>query len=55
VTEEKHTIPVPEGWSPEIAWEHIKNNQLIPEGKVMWYNVIIRDGKFHGVMKDKDD
>jgi hypothetical protein len=35
-----HTIPVPDGWSPEQAWEAIKRGDLpLPEPPQGWANI----------------
>ena len=42
-----HTIPVPEGWSVEQAWEHIARG-CINYGLyrwVDWANIEVKDGK----------
>lgn len=40
-----HTIPVPEGWSVEQAWEAISRGDKLPTQKgCSWANVIVRDG-----------
>lgn len=40
-----HTIPVPPGWSPEQAWEHISRAQRLPtdypESECRWTSVVV--------------
>jgi len=52
-----HTIPVPHGWSPEQAWEAIKNGDALPDPEPMWANVLIEDGCYRYLYDEweKDD
>lgn len=40
-----HTIPVPRGWSPEQAWEHMVRGGFLehPEGGPVWTNIEAED------------
>ena len=40
-----HTIPVPDGWSIEQAWEAItRGDRLPPDIPVTWANIRVKDG-----------
>lgn len=41
-----HTIPVPQGWSPEQAWEAIKRGDVLTDPEPAWANVRVVDGRF---------
>ena len=41
-----HTIPVPEGWSAEQAWEAIRRGDQLPEPPQAWVNCEVKDGRF---------
>ena len=34
-----HTIPVPQGWSVEQAWEAVVRGDLLPDDEKTWANV----------------
>ena len=36
-----HTIPVPEGWSAEQAWEAILRGDACPNGPMTWDNIYV--------------
>ena len=43
-----HTIPVPQGWSIEQAWEHIACGTPLSAGLWLWAdwaNIEVKDGK----------
>jgi hypothetical protein len=48
---EIHTIPVPEGWSVEVAWEAIKNGDELPKGEKTWANILVRGGSFKRIIE----
>jgi len=41
-----HVIPVPRGWSPEVAWEAIKRRDVLTDPDPSWVNVRVKSGKF---------
>jgi hypothetical protein len=47
-----HTIPVPEGWSIEQAWETINRGEGMPvDGGVRWANVKVEGGRLTTIYK----
>lgn len=44
--DEVHSIPVPNGWSAEQAWEAIKRGEELSDPQSEWANILVRDGKF---------
>jgi hypothetical protein len=50
IKREIHTIPVPNGWSVEQAWEAIRRGDELTDPEPMWANVLIRDGNFAEVI-----
>jgi hypothetical protein len=50
VKREIHTIPVPDGWSVEQAWEAITRGDELTDPEPMWANVLLRDGEFAEVI-----
>lgn len=40
-----HTIPVPVGWSVEMAWEAISRGDPLPPGEPAgWKSIVVHDG-----------
>jgi hypothetical protein len=40
-----HTIPVPDGWSIEQAWETIRRADILPSDiPVTWASIVVKDG-----------
>lgn len=53
-SEKVHTIPVPDGWSIEQAWEVIKRGDRIPPNiPVTWANIIEKDGHLIQINPEK--
>lgn len=51
-----HTIPVPRGWSPEVAWEAIKRGDKLTDPEPTWANVLIdAEGRFVELLPTEDD
>lgn len=55
-----HTIPVPHGWTPEQAWEHIARGGIHISGlsakrPCSWANVRITNGHYQGIADDRVD
>jgi hypothetical protein len=40
-----HVIPVPQGWSPEQAWEAIKRGDLLTDPEPDWSIVRTENGR----------
>lgn len=46
MSETVHTFPVPDGWSPEQAWEHHTRGHLLPDtGDCTWTIMTIAGGE----------
>ena len=53
MTESIHTIPVPQGWSVEQAWEAITREDPLPKGRpACWVNIVCEGKKFIGFLKE---
>jgi hypothetical protein len=50
-----HTIPVPRGWTPEQAWQAIKDGILLKDPHPFWANIIVKNGKFVELLEKHTD
>ena len=50
-----HTIPVPRGWSPEQAWQAIKDGILLKDPHPGWANIIVKDGRFVELLEKRTE